>query len=116
VSDKNTNSCPQTCNETVTGTYSVFCILFVFMLVLYCYCVATEFSVNKDLYIFYHTDKILQTRKLEKKSIFSMLFLKTFKDVKISWKHRRADGRTRSIALLRPQLVGLYSVEPYTQS
>jgi len=28
----------------------VFCILFVFMLVLYCICVATEFSVNKDLY------------------------------------------------------------------
>jgi len=25
----------------------VFCILFVFMLVLYCFCVATEFSVNK---------------------------------------------------------------------
>jgi len=24
---------------------------FVFMLVLYCFCVATEFSVNKDLYI-----------------------------------------------------------------
>jgi len=32
-------------------------------------------------YIFYHTNKILQRRKLEK-SIFSMLFLKTFKDVK----------------------------------
>jgi len=47
-SDKNTNSCPKTCNKTVTG------------------------------YIFYHTSKILQTRKLEK-SIFSMLFLKTFK-------------------------------------
>jgi len=29
----------------------IFCILFVFMLVLYCFCVATEFSVNKDLYI-----------------------------------------------------------------
>jgi len=29
----------------------VFCILFVFMLVLYCFCVATEFSVNKDLHI-----------------------------------------------------------------
>jgi len=28
----------------------VFCILFVFMLVLYCFCVATEFSVNEDLY------------------------------------------------------------------
>jgi len=28
----------------------VFCILFVFMLVLYRFCVATEFSVNKDLY------------------------------------------------------------------
>jgi len=28
----------------------VFCILFVFILVLYSFCVATEFSVNKDLY------------------------------------------------------------------
>jgi len=28
----------------------VFCILFVFMLALYCFCVATEFAVNKDLY------------------------------------------------------------------
>ena len=37
--DKNTNSCPKTCNKTVTG------------------------------YIFYHTSKILQTRKLEK-SVF----------------------------------------------
>jgi len=27
------------------------CILFVFMLALLCFCVATEFSVNKDLYI-----------------------------------------------------------------
>jgi len=35
-SDKNTNSCPKTCNKTVTG------------------------------YIIYHTSKILQTRKLEK--------------------------------------------------
>ena len=29
----------------------LYCILFVFMLVLYRFCVATEFSVNKDLYI-----------------------------------------------------------------
>ena len=29
----------------------LYCILFVFMLVLYCFCVAVEFSVNKDLYI-----------------------------------------------------------------
>ena len=29
----------------------LYFILFVFMLVLYCFCVATEFSVNKDLYI-----------------------------------------------------------------
>jgi len=28
----------------------LYCILFVFMLVLLCFCVATEFSVNKDLY------------------------------------------------------------------
>jgi len=46
--DKNTNSCPKTCNKTVTG------------------------------YIFYHTSKILQTRKLEK-SVFLMLFLKHLK-------------------------------------
>ena len=30
----------------------VCCILFVFMLVLYCFFVATEFSVNKHLYIY----------------------------------------------------------------
>jgi len=28
----------------------LYCILFVFMLVLLCFCVATEFSMNKDLY------------------------------------------------------------------
>jgi len=50
---KNTNSCPKTCNKTVTG------------------------------YIFYRTGKILQTRKLEK-SVFSMMFLKTFKDGKFT--------------------------------
>jgi len=53
MSDKNTNSCPKTCNKTVTG------------------------------YVFYHTSKILQTRKLER-SIFSVLFLKTFRDVKFT--------------------------------
>ena len=52
-SDKNTNGCPKTCNKTVTG------------------------------YIFYHTTKMLQTRKLEK-SIFSTLFLKTFNDAKFT--------------------------------
>ena len=55
--DKNTNGRPKTCNKTVTG------------------------------YIFYHTSKILQTRKLQK-SIFSMLFLKISKGVKFT-----ADGR-----------------------
>ena len=50
---KNTNnSCPKTCNKTATG------------------------------YIFYHTSKILQTKKLEK-SIFSMLFLKHLKMAKM---------------------------------
>ena len=29
----------------------LYCILFVFMFALLCFCVATEFSVNKDLYI-----------------------------------------------------------------
>jgi len=38
-------------NDDVMDLIVVFCILFVFMLVLYCFCVATEFSVNKDLYI-----------------------------------------------------------------
>ena len=28
----------------------LYCILFVFMLALLCFCVATKFSVNKDLY------------------------------------------------------------------
>ena len=37
-------------NDDVMDLIVVFCILFVFMLVLYCLCVATEFSVNKDLY------------------------------------------------------------------
>ena len=30
----------------------LYCILFVFMLALLCFCVAAEFSVNKDLYKF----------------------------------------------------------------
>jgi len=51
-SDKNTNSCPKTCNKTVSG------------------------------YIFYHTSKILQTRKLEK-SIISVLS-HYFKDAKFT--------------------------------
>jgi len=38
-------------NDDVMDLIVVFCILFVFLLVLYCFCVATEFSVNKDLYI-----------------------------------------------------------------
>jgi len=38
-------------NDDVMDLIVVFCILFVFMLVLHCFCVATEFSVNKDLYI-----------------------------------------------------------------
>jgi len=56
-SDQNTSSCHKTCNKTVTG------------------------------YIFYHSITQVkyykQTRKLEKKSIFSMLlaFRKTLKDV-----------------------------------
>ena len=38
-------------NDDVMDLIVVFCILFVFMLVLFCFCVATEFSVNKDSYI-----------------------------------------------------------------
>ena len=38
-------------NDDVMDLIVEFCILFVFMLVLYCFCVATELSVNKDLYI-----------------------------------------------------------------
>jgi len=41
-SDKNTDTCPKTCNKTVTG------------------------------YTFCHTSKILQTNKKTRKSIFSM--------------------------------------------
>jgi len=37
-------------NDDVIDLIVVFCILFVFILVLYSFCVATEFSVNKDLY------------------------------------------------------------------
>ena len=37
-------------NDDLMDLIVVFCILFVFMLVLYCFCVATEFPVNKDLY------------------------------------------------------------------
>ena len=37
-------------NDDVMDLIVVFCILFIFMLLLYCFCVATEFSVNKDLY------------------------------------------------------------------
>ena len=47
-SDKNTNSWPKTFNKTVIG------------------------------YILYDTSKVLQTIKKTRKSIFSMLFLKTF--------------------------------------
>jgi len=32
------------------GRCILYCILFVFMLALLCFCVAAEFSVNKDLY------------------------------------------------------------------
>jgi len=37
-------------NDDVMDLIVVFCILFVSMLVLYCFCVVTEFSVNKDSY------------------------------------------------------------------
>jgi len=37
-------------NDDVMDLIVVFCILFVFMLVLYCFCVVTESAVNKDLY------------------------------------------------------------------
>jgi len=35
---------------TKQSCYTSIVILFVFMLALLCFCVATEFSVNKDLY------------------------------------------------------------------
>jgi len=38
----------------------LYCILFVFMLVLLCFCVATEFSANKD---FYKTEVSLTKQK-----------------------------------------------------
>jgi len=31
--------------------FFLYCILFVFMLALLCFCFAAEFSVNKDLYM-----------------------------------------------------------------
>ena len=51
-------------NDEVMDLIVVFCILFVFMLVLYCFCVATEFSANKDLY-YTRTDKPLSVRVCE---------------------------------------------------
>jgi len=48
-------------NDDVMDLIVVFCILFVFMLVLYCFCVATEFSVNKDLYKVAHVINQQQT-------------------------------------------------------
>ena len=38
-------------HDDVMDLIVVFCILFVFMLVPCCFCVAAKFSVNKDLYI-----------------------------------------------------------------
>ena len=37
-------------HDDVMDLVVVFCILFVFLLVQYCFCVAAKFSVNKDLY------------------------------------------------------------------
>jgi len=53
-SDKNTSSCPKTCNNTVTG------------------------------YVFYHTNKILQTNKKTGKINPFNTVPKTFKDVKFT--------------------------------
>ena len=36
-------------NDDVMDLIVVFCILFVFMSVLYCFCVATDFSVKKNI-------------------------------------------------------------------
>jgi len=37
-------------DERCTDRCILYCILFVFMLALLCFCVATEFSMNTDLY------------------------------------------------------------------
>ena len=47
-----------------------YCILFVFMLVLYWFCVATEFSVNKDLYIEFPAISSKQRRPRHPQSSF----------------------------------------------
>jgi len=43
-------------NDDAIDLIAVLCILFVFMRVLYCFCVAAEFSANKDLYIIMHLE------------------------------------------------------------
>ena len=50
-------------NDDVMDLIVVFCILVVFILVLYCFCVATEFSVNKDLYSYLCTFNSLRPYK-----------------------------------------------------
>jgi len=48
--------------STTVVDYILYCILYVFMLALLCFCVATEFSVNKDLYIV-HPVQCTRTRR-----------------------------------------------------
>jgi len=49
------------------------CILFVFTLLLYCFCVATEFSVNKDLYYCGHLFYVEMLHSLLKKNVYQTL-------------------------------------------
>jgi len=42
----------------------LYCILFVFMLVLLCFCVAAEFSMNKDLYKVDNVEDVLPSQSL----------------------------------------------------
>ena len=51
----------------------LYCVLFVFMLALLCFCVATEFSVNKDLYISRRLKTVLRRQLLQSFFFFSAL-------------------------------------------
>jgi len=49
----------------------LYCVLFVFMLALLCFCVATEFSLNEDLYISRRLKTVLRRQLLQSFFFFS---------------------------------------------
>jgi len=77
------------------GLIVVFCILFVFILVLYCFCVVTEFSVNKDLYI-----------KGARRTLYICIFIRincSFKNKKLKkTKEKDAHNVSKSITCKMP--------------